>query len=1395
MEGKRHLAGRHDWQRKIQHRPRNAHSVLHSPVGKPAFATPAGDPLLTAPAHPARTASPKAMGASLHPLPGGARAAHPPPTHKPVGPLRPQPLSARKPKRMARADTLTLLHACAAPDDDPEEGAGRWMSELHAHQPFRDLVQQLWDHLPIKSGRMSPAVYQWVYARLHAALTQRQDVGECQQLADADWQTHAGPPGRGAPNAPPPGDLTIDQFYEIVFHMAVLWYRVLQMPDPERDAEVAPAEFVAFFQSRAGAVLRQAEGQGFGPVREPTGDAPVKGAIPLVHIFRHSVLNMPDCEYKDCPGRAVPNYRQLLSARQDPPGERRRASNQRLPGHAHRQASSRAVYLAECERTETAPVPAVLQHLPDEPGAHRLSELPLNGLQLHSVAPCLDVIRLNRGLRHLLLNDNRLPSDDVELLATALATQPGLQVLDLSGNPCVSSRCVAALHRLLRTNRSITLALFHGTVPATLKVWLGDAVEANFHRTSLGREDYHKLRYTFDRCARPPGAAVEWAAFQQSFQLHAAQTAHFTGLNAAFVPQAGVPLALAATRRTMQRLRGARHRLANVARPLLWHELLCGLYPDIAPETLMDYARRYDDATHPFSKQKLSSTAIEQIFRDSDVDGSNTVPVDVLREALLLEGGAALWDDLWARLQLHQLHGTLHLRREELLMLISDVAAPEPPEPATPKSPRTPRAAQSPGSPRPAPPREPRRDSLGDGPPVGPEFQAALQASDGRIAVHLLGGLSMRAIYHKECKRLGVAPIRAVLERLPGQLATYALQALPLSGYRLQSLGPFVDILRLNRDLRYLFLQGNCLPSADIQLLAIILRHHPHLQSLDLSHNPPVTAACVHELRALLALRPTLTTARFQGTVPPAMEPGLAAQLEANYYADRVNRPEVFAIKRRLERVFAAFDAAHTGRIAVRDLRAGLLQSGAPEEWAAFQGLFSEYRVHAEEEFGLDELIVLRSGHANPQLIADHIAPRQTDAVATQDLEVITQIFGQEVTNSALRPATTPGTAASTPGKSSALSPVPTPPLSSLMVSDGAVIAGAFVQPSDRLTAYVQDRLSNRTIYRQECERLQMEVSEAVALQLSDKPGAYDMQALSLGAFKLQSIRPLLDILRLNETVKYVFLKENALQEEDIQLLANLLCTHPRVQSLDLSSNPPVSARGAQALYHLLCANPNITTARFYGTVSVGDMPHLMLQLQANTAAQSIGHQDYLNLKHAFAALDEHEVGCVGVSEFVNHVLAQSEPLHGHESELLRRSHQKMRTHAVVQRFAMSGRHSEYEDKMVTFPELLQLLYPAVTSQGILLCMERYDKAAAPAHIQLQPDEIHDILRRCESYAQGLVYRNDLQQRLNLEGKGHLWAAFLYLFALHKLDDPLHISTVMEVVTLASVPPPPPTAT
>ena len=126
-----------------------------------------------------------------------------------------------------------------------------------------------------------------------------------------------------------------------------------------------------------------------------------------------------------------------------------------------------------------------------------MKKLEISKAGLTSVLPLLDILALNRELVHLDVSRNGLDSQSLELLFRVLLWHPHLTTLDISHNPGVCSRTVAALYQLLCRSTQLGQVACDGTVPRCYEPCVQRQVEFNVHSQTIGREQYHLMRKAF----------------------------------------------------------------------------------------------------------------------------------------------------------------------------------------------------------------------------------------------------------------------------------------------------------------------------------------------------------------------------------------------------------------------------------------------------------------------------------------------------------------------------------------------------------------------------------------------------------------------------------------------------------------------------------------------------------------------------------------------------------------------------------------------------------------------------------------------------------------------------------------------------------------------------------
>lgn len=479
--------------------------------------------------------------------------------------------------------------------------------ELFESPGLQAVFYNLFQALPQKDGRLTERGYKWLYKRLYWRVVKEGERVDCEALADAEWQAESG------------GCETMDfeHFYEGMFNFVDIWCE-----DTEEDAYIDYAETLCLPLLSD---LSSLNGQG------------------LQERKKNEITFVP------------PALGKVL--------EEIQRSNERTHSYGKQKIGPRQVYLAECARLGCDANPSVSAAIGDSP-VNNLKVLKLVGIHLPGLGPLVDVIRMNKDLEHISLKNCRMEPSSITMLCNILAMHNKLQVLDISGNQPVSTRGATAINRLLCRNPNITVCRFNNTVPASLRTPIMVQLEANFHAQALGREEYFELKKAFEEMDKNKdglGDLQELIHFFVRFELKKSEKASIC-IKAQW-----------RTKRAAERLARNLLREADESRDrrLTFCELLGHFYPNISLGALQRFIDYYEDPDSPINRKRLSTEAIEAIFKSFDTDGSNTLSIKELQMGLEQSGQSKVWEKYQTTFQRYDLDGDDNFSLEEFVMLMA----------------------------------------------------------------------------------------------------------------------------------------------------------------------------------------------------------------------------------------------------------------------------------------------------------------------------------------------------------------------------------------------------------------------------------------------------------------------------------------------------------------------------------------------------------------------------------------------------------------------------------------------------------------------------------------------------------------------------------------------------
>uniref|UniRef100_A0A7S1HV31 Uncharacterized protein n=1 Tax=Eutreptiella gymnastica TaxID=73025 RepID=A0A7S1HV31_9EUGL len=283
-------------------------------------------------------------------------------------------------------------------------------------------------------------------------------------------------------------------------------------------------------------------------------------------------------------------------------------------------------------------------------------------------------------------------------------------------------------------------------------------------------------------------------------------------------------------------------------------------------------------------------------------------------------------------------------------------------------------------------------------------------------------------------------------------------------------------------------------------------------------------------------------------------------------------------------------------------------------------------------------------------------------------------------------------------------------------------------------------QLSNRQLYLAACDRLLTAADPEVLQLLDPRAGHRQMEALSLAGRRLPSVRPFLDILRLNTNVRRVFLGDNQLLNDSVILLAGALTGHSGLETLHLSQNASLGLEAGLALQQLAARTPRVMSIALEGT---GVPPQLQEDITArclcNLSAGTLGYTEWEYIEALIPTLVDSE-GLDGPPE----ALPFDAPF-------------------VIDRVALAlaeysvQKGAPKEDRQECLQHLLQITHPQGDIDYLLHCMDHYAQLDAEAKGAPTASDAADLFRNMRDL-QELLERDTSVDRPDTVPLGQLCA-------------------------------------
>jgi hypothetical protein len=270
-----------------------------------------------------------------------------------------------------------------------------------------------------------------------------------------------------------------------------------------------------------------------------------------------------------------------------------------------------------------------------------------------------------------------------------------------------------------------------------------------------------------------------------------------------------------------------------------------------------------------------------------------------------------------------------------------------------------------------------------------------------------------------------------------------------------------------------------------------------------------------------------------------------------------------------------------------------------------------------------------------------------------------------------------------------------------------------------RMVAYKD--LSNRQIYETECQRLKVKPQPSLVQCFSDEPGVRDLKVLQADNMKLDTILPLLDILRMNVNLERVSLKDDNLSPTSVQLVAHAVRRHSFLKALDVSCNG--AQKGADevgsALFSLVQDNRSIEKVscnNLFLPVQVRNM--IQEQVEWNLRYDAIPKDEFNELRALFKSIANTNPDYIDGADLAIYLLTHSvvpKQAPGDRMVNLPSLYTQAQAESRSQRRAQDLARSilrefdEDGDRKLTFKEFVRVFYPWITPPIINKIIPRYE--------------------------------------------------------------------------------------
>ena len=473
-------------------------------------------------------------------------------------------------------------------------------SKIFHSGEFRALLLSIWNGLSLQDGKLNRRGYKMLYRKLYWQVVPEGTKKECDELAEVEWRAES--KGRDA--------LNFEEFYESMFLFVDVWCDGLSEP-----------QYLQFATELLQPILKQ-------QWVTPSQQFDLSTSISSQAFPSQAAPGEPGAPPRLMEEEMVDAQARVSSMSANPPP----------PLDIYRDGCLR------CALPVSVDVCAALRDAPRQ----GMKELVVPHAGLTSILPFLDLLLLHRDLERVELQGNRLDCSSFELLLKVLLLHPKLWVLNISENPCMSSRIVAVMYQLLCRNTQLRRVQFQNTVPMCYDARIKKQLDFNFHSQVISRREYHQLKKAFQGLDALGEKCIDLYDLVNWFSVE-----HLRGRKAAASANMS-PTAKEGSSRIQYRALKAWDRakadfeatgiIADFTFKCTFPDLLQMLYPSIPSHVVERYIDYFDTEQDPMKRKHLSNAQIRSIFVSYDLNGDGYLTSEELKIGLESEGLSEAWE-------------------------------------------------------------------------------------------------------------------------------------------------------------------------------------------------------------------------------------------------------------------------------------------------------------------------------------------------------------------------------------------------------------------------------------------------------------------------------------------------------------------------------------------------------------------------------------------------------------------------------------------------------------------------------------------------------------------------------------------------------------------------------